>query len=274
MARRYFTFFALLTSFSLIAATASAQCSCSDCGSGVEPAIGVDYNTIGACGSGNCGTCSDCYGTMNNRDCSALSQCRYLSLFGGWNGLESFSQANAGPNSLDVDRGSFDDGGIFGAAIGSQVHPNVRFELEGTYRDNDAEAWIVEDFANNIITSSTVTPATGSLEAGTIMMNFLVDFPSRQPNCWNFYAGAGIGAIFANGSIVAGPTTYDINDSAFAFQAIGGLSKAINTKVDFFTEYRFLNSEKIAVQDLTTPAALGDFNYDNNSVVFGLRLRR
>ena len=65
-----------------------------------------------------------------------------------------------------------------------------------------------------------------------------------------------------------------MNDSSFAFQAIAGFSKALNQQVDFFADYRYLTAQNILVDNLTTGLSLGDFEYNNNGIAFGLRLRR
>lgn len=188
--------------------------------------------------------------------------------------MESFKQSNIQDDTLNANRGGFDDGYAVGFAIGSQVHPNVRYELETTFRSNDADEWVIEDFAAGVVTASTRTPATGNVESYTGMVNFIFDLPRRQPNCLNFYGGVGIGALFVDGEIVSGGNTYDVSDSSFAFQAIAGVTKAINTRVDLFGEYRFLNAQNVLVENLTTATSLGDFEFKNNTLFFGLRFRR
>ncbi len=270
----------------LCSTLAIAQCSCGDCDgeSSSSFPVGSNYlsmdNVYGNMPIGGCGECGsdkcdgDCYGTNGTRSCNALSQCPYISVFGGGSWIDSFKQANIGQNTIDANRGGFDDGYIFGMAIGSQVHPNVRYELETSFRNHNAEEWFVEDFAGGIVIASAQNPATGELDSVAGMVNILFDFSKRQPGCTNFYGGVGVGIIFVDGEIVSAGTTYDVSDSSGAFQAIAGVSRAINQRVDIFGEYRFLNAQNVLVTDQTTPVSLGDFEYTNNSFLFGLRFRR
>lgn len=197
-----------------------------------------------------------------------------MSVFGGGSWMDSFEQNNIGQNAVDANRGGFDDGYLAGFTIGSQVHPNVRYELETTYRNNDAEDWFIETFTGGVVTASTQNTATGDLESLSGMVNILFDFAERQPGCANFYGGVGFGLISVEGEIAAGGTNYDVSDTSSAFQAIAGVTYAFRERVDFYGEYRFLNAQNILVTDLTTPVSLGDFEYTNNSLLFGLRFRR
>lgn len=273
----------LLSAFSLTllcASLAVAQCSCGNCdgeSASCFDDVGTDYTSmdVGGCGTcGDAGCDGDCYGTRGARRCDALTRCRYLSVFGGGNWIDSFKQSTLGPDAIGAPRGGFDDGYLAGFAIGSQVHPNVRYELETTFRNNDAQDWFIEDFTAGVVTSSTQLAAVGDLESVSGMVNFLFDFAERQPGCANFYGGVGFGLVAVEGQIVAGGTTYDVSDSSAAFQAIAGVSYAFRDRVDFYGEYRFLNAQNILVADLTTPVSLGDFEYTNNSLLFGLRFRR
>jgi opacity protein-like surface antigen len=265
---------------------AVAQCSCGDCGNTARESfpVGSNYTSmdnvyssmpVGGCNSCGVQSCGgDCYGTAGERCCDALTRCRYMSIFGGGSWMESFKQSNLTDNSVDANRGGFEDGYAFGVAIGAQVHPNVRYELETTFRDNNAEDWFIEDFTDGVVTASAQAPAFGELESTAGMVNFLFDFPKRQPGCANFYAGVGVGILYVDGEINSAGTTYDINDTSAAFQAIGGVSRAISQRVDLFAEYRYLNAQNILVQNQTAGVSLGDFEFTNNSLLFGLRIRR
>lgn len=234
-----------------------------------------DSMAVGGCDECGLASCSgDCYGSDGTRSCNALTRCQYLSLMGGGSWMDSFKQGNIGQNTLNANRGGFDDGYAFGIAIGSQVHPNVRYELEAMFRNNNAEDWFIEDFAGGVVVASAQNPATGELDSVAGMINILFDFNKRQPGCSNFYGGVGVGIIHVNGEIVSAGTTYDVSDSSGAFQAIAGVTRAISERVDVFGEYRFLNAQNILVTDQTTPVSLGDFEFTNNSFLFGLRFRR
>ncbi len=193
----------------------------------------------------------------------------YVSFFGGYVNVEDFHQVS--PTAIT----SFNvlDGWGIGGAVGRQFHPLFRGELEFSYRNNVIDAFQVDtlDGNGNVIASAT-TAAVGDLDTYSWMSNFIIDFPPRKMGCMNAYAGGGIGIMYAEGNVVAGGTTYQIADSSFAFQFIGGINIPIRERVDFFTEYRFQGANNIQVDDLTTPANLGDFEFVSHNVFFGFRI--
>ncbi len=235
--------------------------------------IGTDYTSAQSdCGGGCSG--GDCYGDSACRtDCDILRRCPYVSVFGGWNGLQRFEQADIGANTANANSGGFHDGTIAGFAIGSQVHPQVRYELEASWRENDSNRWVVEQFANGIVTSRVTAPATGQLSSISGMANLLIDIQPRQVNCWNIYAGGGIGAVSVDGTLVS-TNTYDVNDKSLAFQAILGVNKAIQRRVDLYGEYRYFSARSVSVDNTTAGLSLGDFDYSTNNLLFGVRFRR
>lgn len=257
-----------------ICSNSYGQC---DCGSCNDAPIGIDYTQLDSCGScvtDSCGSgsdCGDCYG-VTDRCCKP--KCLYFSGFGGWNGLQNFEQNNIFDNTMDANGGLFDDGSLIGAAIGSQVHQRVRFELEASVRENDAEGWLIETFEDGLVTASATTPATaGTLRAKSGMANILFDIQQRQAGCWNGYIGGGIGIASVDGTIVAGDT-YVVDDESVAFQGIAGLNRALSRKLDLFAEYRAFTAQQVVVNNVSAGIPLGNFNYTTNSVVVGLRIRR
>lgn len=263
--------------------TSFAQCDCGSCGNDAIETIGIDYNQFNAgssCDCGSCGTdscetgCSDgdCYGVTDRCDCRV--KCLYVSGFGGWNGMQRFEQTDIGNDFIDANSGSFDDGKLYGLAIGSQVHQQVRYELEASFRENDAESWEVQTFEDGLITASASTPATsGTLRSKSGMFNILFDLQPRQAHCWNAYAGGGVGITNVTGTIVAGDT-YVVDDESLALQAIVGVNKGLSKKLDMFAEYRYFSARSVDVNNVTAGTALGDFDYSTNGFVFGLRIRR
>jgi opacity protein-like surface antigen len=261
--------------------TSFAQCECGSCNgttTDLVTPIGIDYNQIDVIDSCDCGSCgiaeSDCSGCYGGTDRECGIKCLYASGFGGWNGLQSFAQKDIGNDFIDANSGSFDNGSLYGLAIGSQVHPYVRYELEASVRENDADSWEVQTFEDGFVTASTSTPATsGTLRSKSGMFNMLLDFQPRQVHCWNFYGGGGIGIANISGVIVAGDT-YVVDDESLALQAILGVNKGITKRLDLFGEYRYFSAQSVDVNNVTAGTALGDFDYSNNSVVFGFRIRR
>ncbi len=255
----------------------AAQC---DCGSPTCNAlpIGTDYTEAVnsptpedpcSCRDRTCDF--DCYSPCN-RDCCALRRCRYIAGFGGWNGNESFKIANDVPDGADVNSGTLDDGELFGVVIGSRVHPYVRYELEAAYRQNDVESWTVQTFNAGVLSTQTISAATGEVEAYSGLINFVFDFVPRQPGCWQPYAGVGFGGASFDGEFVTATNTYIVDDSSFAWQFIGGLSFAVTKKADAYMEYRYFEAPFVGVYDATNAVPLGDFEISNNSIVGGLRL--
>ena len=235
--------------------------------------IGIDYtDTQNSCG-GVCST-GDCYGDDSCRtDCDLLQRCPYVSVFGGWNGMQRFEQSDIGANTANANSGGFHDGTIAGFAIGTQVHPQVRYELETSWRSNDSDQWVIEQFANGVVTSRVTAPATGQLSAISGMVNLLVDIQPRKVNCWNMYAGGGIGAVSVDGTIVS-TDTYDVNDKSLAFQGILGVNRAVQRRVDLYGEYRYFSARSVSVDNTTSGLSLGDFDYSTNNLLFGVRFRR
>jgi opacity protein-like surface antigen len=266
-----------LFGFVLVVACASlvgAQGSGCNAGCNSLP-IGTDYTqseSFSACDSDD--SSFSCFGTCD-QDCSALTRCRYISGFGGWNYHEDFVFADAGdvPDGADVNSGSLDDGELFGVAIGAQVHPVVRYELEAAYRNNDAEDWRIQQFAGGVVTSDIMQAAIGNLESYSGMANFIFDFAPRQRRCPQPYAGVGFGFLSVEGNFTTATNNYVVNDTSVAWQFIGGINQAVTQRIDAFVEYRFIASTHISVFDTTIGSSLGDFEINNNSFLGGLRFR-
>lgn len=273
--RALFGFGIMLLSTSLL----GAQCNCGSPSCNAMP-IGTDYTDAAygdrvtpqdSCGCDGRSCDFDCYAPCD-RDCSALRKCRYIAGFGGWNGNEDFQVANDVPDGGDVNSGSLDDGELFGFAIGSRLHPYVRFELEGSYRENDVESWTVQQFNGGQLSSQVIEAATGDVEAYAGMVNFIFDFVPRKPGCWQPYGGVGFGGASFDGAFVTNTNTYIVDDSSFAWQAIGGLSFAIGKKADAYLEYRYFEAPFVGVFDTANGVPLGDFEMVNNGLVGGLRI--
>ena len=208
-------------------------------------------------------------GTPDWLDLDRFCKRNYVSFFGGYVNAEDLQQVSATTiNSFNVL-----DGWGMGGSIGRQFHPLFRGEMEFTYRNNVIDAFQVDtlDASGNVIASA-ITAAVGDVDTFSWMNNFIIDFPPRKTGAMNAYAGGGIGILYADGDIVSGGTTYRIADSSFAFQFIGGINLPIRERVDLFTEYRFLGANNIKVNDITTPANLGDFEFTTHNLFFGIRV--
>ncbi|RME65091.1 MAG: porin family protein, partial [Alphaproteobacteria bacterium] len=81
------------------------------------------------------------------------------------------------------------------------------------------------------------------------MVNGLVDLPSPGP--WQVFVGGGVGiAQIKNSNLRVGATPLIGDDrSAFAWQAMGGVRRAIAQDVDFSIRYRYFQAEDRAFAD-------------------------
>ena len=90
----------------------------------------------------------------------------------------------------------------------------------------------------------------------------------------NLYVGAGVGLAHGKGSFTTPADLFQVDDSSLAWQWIAGANYPINTQVDLYAEYRFLQAKNFAVCNQITNQILGDFEADSHDVVIGLRFRR
>jgi outer membrane protein OmpA-like peptidoglycan-associated protein len=162
--------------------------------------------------------------------------------------------------SLESDTGFFD--GVVGstefdtgwAALGTVGYGfanNWRIELEGGYRSNDLTATYSYDVllspdwdgyegpsakvASKPIWMTVTDSVDGSLEEWTAMINVIYDVPLTET--LDLSIGVGAGIDFSNLEVAG----VDDSDTNFAYQAIVGLSYAINKRLDLTLTYRYLN---------------------------------
>jgi opacity protein-like surface antigen len=181
-----------------------------------------------------------------------------------------------------------DDGAAGGFALGRQVHPQARLELEFGYRQNDFDSFRIEEYTDSLIstdpnadpsgiqalTNITTEAAVGELQSYTIMGNFLYDFSPRFLHRYNLYGGGGIGAINVSGTATTATDVFDVNDSTFAYQIIFGCNRSITQRIDLFLDYRFMSASSISVTNASNGASLGSFELNTNSVFLGMRVRK
>ena len=196
----------------------------------------------------------------------------YVSFFGGYSNIDDFQREVSTGGTLDITSAQMLDGWGIGGAIGRQIHPLFRIESEFAYRSHEAGNWREETFTNGILTATNTVGAAGSLATYSWLNNFVIDFPPRRQGRPNFYAGGGIGILFADGNIVTATNTYNVSDSSFAYQFLAGLNIPLRDRIDWFTEYRFTGATNVTVDDLTTPASLGSFDLESHNVFFGIRI--
>jgi len=176
------------------------------------------------------------------------------------------------------------------ARLGYQVSPHWRVELELGARTGDIES--ISQDPNRLLVPNEICSATlplcgnvdGSIEAYTAMANVIYDF---FPNSsFRPFIGAGIGVNYVdmdfggrfNDNPAFGGFKVDDNDTAFAWQFIGGLAFDFTERLTGDLTYRYLDgndmrfaSETTANPLLITPPGDLEGQYEDQSLTFGLR---
>lgn len=246
----------------------NSQCFVPDC-TGCVPNAGYQPCDIGVCcddgwiKQGNCsaewGECCD----------SCFEPMFYLSLFGGYTQLENIGPFGV-PNNIIADSPNatvmFNDGFGLGLALGQYQGPNLRSELEFSYRNNDADSILESAFTTNTF------EIDGSVQSFSGMFNMLWDLQPRPIfGCYQPYVGAGIGFSFVDVDLPENSVIEDNeNQSSFAYQIITGVSRPISFQTEGFVEYRYLNADPIRV---LASLSAGNGEYATDNVFFGLRMK-
>ncbi|WGM37412.1 OmpA family protein [Caulobacter sp. NIBR1757] len=181
------------------------------------------------------------------------------------------------------------------ARIGYQITPHWRVELEGGVRTGDIESISQSPTVParpatipNEICGATLplcdTGVDGSVEAYTLMANVIYDF---FPNSsFRPFIGAGVGVNYVdmefggrfNTNPLYGTFAVHDNDTAFAWQFLGGLAFDITDRLTGDLTYRYLdgNDMRFSTSQSATSVllpAVGDIEgqYEDQSLTFGLR---
>jgi outer membrane protein OmpA-like peptidoglycan-associated protein len=177
----------------------------------------------------------------------------YASVLGGFNDLHASNLVGSGVNS----EAKFDNGTVFGLAVGHAYGNGWRMEAEFSRRDNDVK-------------SVSGTSATGDFTSHALMLNGYYDFPAIGRVTPYLGLGAGYAYIDANASPVGG-SRIDDSDGAFAWQAIAGLALPLSNALDLTADLRMFTA-----QDPSFNLASGgsvDSEYRDTSLLVGLRWR-
>jgi outer membrane immunogenic protein len=223
----------------------------------------------------------------------------YMSLFGGANMLEdtgdSFSRQQgfftAGPTTgttvnftgtSDLD---FDTGWAVGGAFGTRILPDLRGEVEFTYRSNKGD----QSFAGTIQTITQPGGATATfttagngdaeIDSYTLMANVWYEIPTDMSI--HPYFGGGIGWGWLNADfdpqVVIPPGTTrvldlfedDETENGFAYQLGAGVAMDFTRYVTGFVEYRYQNTLDV---NFGSSSNAFDADITNHTVQFGVRI--
>lgn len=172
----------------------------------------------------------------------------YVSGAVGWSigNDDEFRDDDLPGNGGDVEK----DGAIpFSLAIGKNIMPEVRVELEGSYRKADVSNFGID----------------GDLATWTAMVNAFYDIPVDL--LFTPYLVGGIGAAIHDGDF-SGPGGYDANevDLRLAWKLGGGVNYALNDQMELFGGYQYLATNDARIESTKV-------DYSAHEVLGGLRYR-
>jgi outer membrane protein OmpA-like peptidoglycan-associated protein/opacity protein-like surface antigen len=139
-----------------------------------------------------------------------------------------------------------------GGSIGYAFKNGIRVELEGSYRENEA----------NSLSPSGVIPASANFNQRTntgLLVNLVYDYHNSTGIIPSIGAGAGVSFT----------TSDELGDRAeFAFQGIAGLGYQLSDNVTAFVDYRFFGTPDINSRSFNSSISMSNFNH---SVFAGVR---
>ena len=274
-------------------------CNSGCCGGGCNSSCGGGCNS--SCGGGcnsNCG--GECRPALATRDigerivetselesissesyvdvvsecdevCANYASC-YVGVFGGWSDLNNFTTVG------EVGTGDFfeDSGFLFGVTVGQIQGRNLRTELELSYRNIDVNGLQLQNGA-----ASQFVGLGGDFGAFAGMFNGYWEFVDFGPERIKPYIGGGIGFALARPDLIQTDGTeavIDNNESSFAWQWMAGLNYKASPTLDAFVEYRYFTADSFRLDtEIPNVPGLGNgsgpFDFNNRSVLFGLRAR-
>ena len=252
-------------SFSVNRGGGSNGCGCDDSG----------------CNASGCkGGCNGCRGNQSllsrllpvSINIESNHCCKYVSIFGGYVDLEDYRGDAGGGMDRLID---FNGGWQMGIKRGRIFANGIRIENELTYRHNTAGTYYTGNFVGpmNFVPTSSVD-ATDSISGYSSMNNVLYDF-KRQGRRTTPYVGFGVGGSYVQGEILTPGRVDYIDDTALSYQLILGASRQINKKTFAFAEYKYFGTSGVEFENnVGMPATPGDFGYQSNNLIFGLRFIR
>lgn len=180
----------------------------------------------------------------------------YAGFAGSLSGADTKFDHTGGQDKAEYDFG----GGAIGFA-GYKFAFGLRTEVELGIRQNDVSN----------VNTSILDPDGGETRADTAFVNVIYDFDNSSK--FTPYIGGGVGVAHVSHGLVksvAGDTVHD-DYSAFAGQAIAGVSYRMNSKWDVFTDYRYIGTSK---HSTSTAGGIGvESTYSQQSINLGIKRR-
>ena len=126
---------------------------------------------------------------------------------------------------------SFDTGFSITGAVGMNIGNGLSLELESGYLASDVEGFDGETEFEE-----------GSLHGDVTMVPILANLKYTAPvtSLFNFYVGAGLGALYSDSSVGIGSDSLSDSEWDFAFQGFAGVSVPMSEILNFDLGYRFL----------------------------------
>jgi opacity protein-like surface antigen len=200
----------------------------------------------------------------------------YVSIFGGASLSHEFSADTNYINTGPGYRNEFDlrDGFILGLAVGKEIAPNWRGEVEFA-----AQRFHFDGVEYSDPTSGPFAyDATGDMTSFTVLANVWHDFESLSTNGITPYAGGGIGwGHVKTDADFPDYNTYDMDDSdsGFAYQLGVGVNWAMssNMNVELGYRYKVIHGIELDGGDPSAPARHDFDDWASHAVIVGVNWR-
>jgi OOP family OmpA-OmpF porin len=155
----------------------------------------------------------------------------YLGLGAGWSELQSVGAQVTTPAIPTSGQGSFNSTVRGDVAAGFKTASGFRIELEDGYGEYKLKK---ATFPAGVA----IAGASGHLSIGTMMVDVAYDLPLNSGFGLTLGGGLGLGSVLAN---YDDPTqTIRKNDTAFAYQAMAGVTYAVSPQLDLELAYRYI----------------------------------
>ena len=182
---------------------------------------------------------------------------RYRSFWAGGFDLNSYEGVDGGGNPV---RGTFNEGYMFGTAKGQYLNDCTRFEIEGSWRNNTGDLWVIPGAAGQL---------DGKINVYSTMANLVREFNLGPLKC---YGGGGIGFSRQDGEFTFFGNQFDLEDWAFAYQGFAGLNVIDNQRMTVYGEYRYFANTETDIN--VNNVFFDNFNYETHNILFGIRFKR